>query len=99
MSLKTFDDVWKLATKDKEVSPHLKQLVREAYDEVARRPTDRRALKNRLETLIRYLGSPPGLTNANCRATDLVFCFGEELGGWGLKLPLFRPDTPVADSK
>ncbi len=80
--MKNFDSIWKLAAKG-EVSPPLKPLIREAYDELVRKPTDIGAVKIKLENLLVYLASPPGLTDANCRATDLFFCLGKEPDEWG----------------
>ena len=62
------------------VSPELAPLLLAVYDELAKRSTDLRPLKNAIEHLLTFLSSAQGRTNANCWAADLFFAIGE---GWG----------------
>jgi len=66
------------------VSPALRPLLLAVYRELANRPTDLPRLRSALESLLMFLASPEGRTNANCWAADLFFCLGDdwEIDGW-----------------
>lgn len=55
------------------VSFALPPLLREAYDQLIRRPPDFPALKAALERLLVFLCSKEGRTHANCVETDRFF--------------------------
>ncbi|MBM4020515.1 MAG: hypothetical protein FJ288_19720 [Planctomycetes bacterium] len=65
------------------VSRELGILVPAVCEEIERRPTDRATLRASLEGLLRFLSSPEGRTDANCRAVDIFFCLPEEHGWSG----------------
>jgi hypothetical protein len=77
-----FDTAWERFARGQtlqDVSPELAPLLRGAYEEIARQPTDAPALKESLHALLAFLASPAGRTDANCRTTDLFFCLSEDL--------------------
>jgi hypothetical protein len=76
-----FDDAWAVvagAHGVETVSPELKPLVRQVYDDIVSKPVDLAALKRSIEALLEYLAAA-GRTNANCWAVDLFFAVSE---GW-----------------
>src|SRR5438552_17976755 len=73
------------------VSPELAPLLLAVYDELAKRSTDLRPLKNAIEHLLTFLSSAQGRTNANCWAADLFFAIGE---GWGDVNSEHLPEAP-----
>ena len=86
----SFEEAWCRVSAPREgesVSSELKSHLQQVYAEIMRRPTDLLALKRALESLLCFLAVPPGRSNANCRATDLFFCLGEEWEGDWEHLP------------
>jgi len=71
---------WARAAGGRDVSASLSELVPSLCAEIERHPTDLRALRNGLEALLVFLGSPAGRTESNCRAVDLFFCMPEDFG-------------------
>lgn len=71
---------------DRAVSGELSALVPAVCEEVERCPTNRLALRTSLETLLGFLSSREGRTDANCRAVDSFFCSPQDHGwevDWG----------------
>jgi hypothetical protein len=61
-------------------SPKLNKLINEVRILLIEQPANLPAIKSSLETLLLFLTSPTGLTDQNCRETDLFFCLNEENG-------------------
>ena len=83
----SFEEAWSRVAAprgDEPVSPELKELLHAVYSEIMRRPPALASLKQALESLLSFLATPRGRTNANCWATDLFLCLGEGWeGDWG----------------
>ena len=76
-----FNDAWSAVAgcrAEEPVSPELRPLLKEVYDDILSEPVDLGALKKSIVALLEYLDGE-GRTNANCWAVDLFFC---ESTGW-----------------
>ena len=74
-----FEQAWRETVGDEEkVSPELKDLVRRVFEQVTAQPTRVADLNSALESLLSFLSSRVGRTEANCVATDQFFCLHDE---------------------
>jgi hypothetical protein len=73
-----FEELYRTAVRSRHVSPQLRPLLRHVYGAVVARPTDPGELKNALESLLSFLASDGGRTDANCSTTDALFSAGNE---------------------
>ena len=73
MAEERFESLYRTAVGFRHVSPQLKPLLRHAFLAAANRPADLRELKNALESLLSFLASEGGRTDANCCTTDALF--------------------------
>ncbi len=72
---------WARASAAGDVSKALDSLVPRVCEEIQRRPSELRALREGLEALLAFLASPSGRTDANCQAVDTFFCV-PDVHGW-----------------
>lgn len=68
-----FEELYQAAVRFRHVSPTLRPLLRHAYRAAVTRPTNLRELKNALESLMSFLASDGGRTDANCCTVDGFF--------------------------
>ena len=74
--MRAFEEVYAESVDGEEVSPEIERHLRGIYDGVVwgAGPT---VVKPALLALLRFLITPEGRTDANCRAVDYFFCVGE----------------------
>ncbi len=77
MNEERFEELYRSAVRFRHVSPQLKSLLRHVYGAAVARPADLHDLKNALQSLLEYLASDGGRTDANCCTTDALFSAGE----------------------
>lgn len=78
MNEERFEDLFRSAVRFRHVSPQLRPLLRHVYGAAVERPADLNELKNALQSLLEFLASEGGRTDANCSTTDALFSAGEE---------------------
>ena len=64
------------------VSPELRPLLEDAYQQINTTNPKLSAIKVSLENLFVYLTTPTGRTSANCHATDLFFTLADWNVNW-----------------
>lgn len=74
--MEPFDSVYAGAVDVEDVSPEIRDGLRGIYEAVLG-GGGIVALKPRLVSLLKFLASEPGRTDANCRAVDYFFCLAE----------------------
>ena len=72
MDEQRFEDLYRSAVRYRKASPQLKALLRDVYDGVVNRPPDLAGLKNALVSLLEFLCTSGGRTDANCCTTDAL---------------------------
>lgn len=80
--LSHFPELWDRLDRGSEEGPlasQLRPLLGGAYEAIIARPYDVPRITSAIETLLAYLASPQGRTDAHCRAVDFFFCLGD---GW-----------------
>lgn len=77
MSEERFEDLYRVAVRYRHASPQLRPLLRHVYGAAVTRPADLIELKNALESLLLFLASEGGRTDANCSTTDALFSAGD----------------------
>jgi hypothetical protein len=78
--MQSFQDTWRTLCSSHmrgAVSPELGDLVGEVYERITEEPSDLAKLKTAMESLLTFLGSPAGRTDANCLTTDAFFCISD----------------------
>ena len=78
MNDERFEQLYKSAVRFRHVSPQLKSLLRHVYGAAVGRPADLADLKTALQSLLEFLASEEGRTDANCCTTDALFSSGEQ---------------------
>ena len=81
--LASFEEIWKKVAIPKNgepVSPALYPLLKQFYDQMARKPNSLQGIKSSLENLLSFLTTVQGRTTANCFAVDLFV----DLADWDL---------------
>ncbi|HKO56288.1 MAG TPA: hypothetical protein VJ276_10450 [Thermoanaerobaculia bacterium] len=73
MSDTDFEPLLQSAARKRKYSPSLRPLLRDVHQRLVDRPPDLPALKQALESLLTYLATPEGRTDANCCTTDYFF--------------------------
>ena len=73
-----FEELYRLAVRYRHASPQLRPLLRHVYGAAVTRPADLVELKNALESLLSFLASEGGRTDANCSTTDALFSAGDQ---------------------
>jgi hypothetical protein len=68
-----FEVLYRSAARFRHVSPQLRPLLRHVYAAAVTRPADLREVKSALESLLSFLASEGGRTDANCCTTDRLF--------------------------
>jgi hypothetical protein len=68
-----FEELYQAAVRFRHASPQLRPLLEEVYRACVRRPAELRTVKNALESLLSFLASEGGRTDANCCSTDAFF--------------------------
>lgn len=71
--MRDFEEVWRAAVRFRHVSHALKTLVYNVVFEGRREDVDLPALRYALDSLLAFLASPEGRTDANCCTVDRVF--------------------------
>jgi len=66
-----------------DISPELEPLLLDVYKEIQRQSPHVPAVCAALEGLLRFIGSPEGLTEPNLRATSMFFAIDDD---WGTPL-------------
>jgi hypothetical protein len=77
MNEEQFEDLFRSAVRFRHVSPQLRPLLRHVYEAAVTRPAQLGELKNALESLLSFLASEGGRTDANCCTTDALFSAGD----------------------
>jgi len=72
-----FEELYKSAVRFRHVSPQLRPLLRHVYGAAVARPADLNELKNALRSLLEFLASEGGRTDANLCTTDAMFSAGD----------------------
>ncbi|HEV8660440.1 MAG TPA: hypothetical protein VGS96_17685 [Thermoanaerobaculia bacterium] len=78
MNEERFEEFYRSAARFRHVSPQLKSLLRHVYAAAVTRPADLRYLKNAMESLLSFLATEGGRTDANCCTTDAFFSAVDE---------------------
>jgi hypothetical protein len=73
MDEERFEELYRSAVRFRRVSPQLRLLLHEVYRGIVTRPADLGDVRNALESLLSFLSSRGGRTDANCCATDALF--------------------------
>jgi hypothetical protein len=73
-----FETLYRSAARFRHVSPQLRPLLRHVYNAAVTRPVDLIELKNALESLLSFLASEGGRTDANCCTVDAFFSAGDQ---------------------
>ncbi len=73
-----FEELFRSAIRFRHVSPQLKPLLRHVYGAAVSRPADLSELKNSLQSLLEFLSSVGGRTDANLCTTDALFSAGDQ---------------------
>jgi hypothetical protein len=73
-----FEKLYRSAVRYRHASPQLRALLRHAYRAAVTRPANLIELKNALESLLSFVASPGGRTDANCSTTDALFSAGDQ---------------------
>ena len=73
-----FEELFRTAIRFRHVSPQLRPLLRHVYGAAVSRPADLSELKNALQSLLEFLASEGGRTDANCCTTDALFSAGDQ---------------------
>lgn len=73
-----FEELYRSAVHFRHVSPQLRPLLFHVYRAIVTRPADLRDLRNSLESLLSFLSSEGGRTDANCCTTDALFSLVEK---------------------
>jgi hypothetical protein len=68
-----FEELYRAAVRFRHVSPQLLPLLHHVYRATVARPANLRQLKSSLESLLSFLASEGGRTDANCCSTDAFF--------------------------
>lgn len=71
----TFDDLWSASVRYRHVSRELEHLLREVHEKIV--SEDVAGLRASLETLLEFLSSANGRTDANCSVTYRFFTASE----------------------
>ena len=82
MAIPDFDTAWHTFTDGRPrrgISSELLPLLRELYDQIARRPADLAALKDSIHRLLTFLASGDGRTEENCCTTDSFLCLSDDV--------------------
>src|SRR6478609_182883 len=78
MTEERFEELYRSAAHFRHVSPQLRPLLRHVYNTAVSRPADLHELKNSLESLLSFLASEGGRTDANCCTVDAFFSAGDQ---------------------
>lgn len=78
MNDERFEELYRSAVRFRHVSPQLPPLLRHVYACAVNRPADLHELKNALESLLSFLASEGGRTDANCCTTDALFSAADQ---------------------
>jgi len=73
-----FEELYSSAVRYRHASPQLRPLLCHIYGAAVTRPADLVELKNALESLLSFLASEGGRTDANCSTTDALFSAGDQ---------------------
>jgi hypothetical protein len=90
MTEQHFEELYRAAVRFRHASPQLKPLLRHVYNAAIKRPMQLWELKNALESLLSFLASEGGRTDANCCTTDAFFSAAENDGAWSDVPPDYR---------
>lgn len=82
--MRPFEEVYAEAVDVEEVDPRVVDRLRALYEATAGGGAGSSVLAPLLVSLLEFLASPEGRTDANCRAVDYFFCLGD--WSWG-RLP------------
>ncbi|HEY3054474.1 MAG TPA: hypothetical protein VGK31_00940 [Thermoanaerobaculia bacterium] len=82
MNEERFEELYRAAVRFRHASPQLEPLLRHVYNAATKRPTQLGELRNALESLLSFLASEGGRTDANCCTTDALFAVAERDGAW-----------------
>jgi hypothetical protein len=78
MNDERFEELYRSAVRFRHASPQLKSLLRRVYEVAVVRPADLGDLKSALQSLLEFLASEEGRTDANCCTTDALFSSAEQ---------------------
>ena len=78
MNEERFETLYRSAVRFRHASPQLRPLLRHVYGAAIVRPLEAAELKNALESLLSFLASEGGRTDANCCTTDALFSAASE---------------------
>lgn len=78
MNEERFEELFRSALRFRHVSPQLLPLLRHVYAAAVNRPANLHELKNALESLLSFLASEGGRTDANCCTTDALFSAADQ---------------------
>lgn len=78
MNEQRFEELFRSSVRFRRASPPVKSLLRDVYGAIVDRPADLAALKNALVSLLEFLSSATGRTDANCCTTDALFSAVDE---------------------
>lgn len=73
MNEERFEELYRSAAHFRHVSPQLRPLLRHVYAAAVNRPAKLHELRNALESLLSFLASEGGRTDANCCTVDALF--------------------------
>jgi len=73
----TFEEIWSRHARRHGNSPELEPLARRLYQALLADTLDLLEIRYALESLLTFLASPAGRTEANCAAIDHFLCLGE----------------------
>ena len=78
MNDEQFEELFRSAVRFRHVSPQLKPLLRHVYEAVVTPRAQLPELRNALRSLLEFLASAGGRTDANCCTTDAFFSAVDE---------------------
>jgi hypothetical protein len=78
MNEERFEELYRSAIRYRHASPQLRPLLWQVYHAVVSQPVDLRDLRNALESLLSFLASDGGRTDANCCTTDSLFSSADQ---------------------